>query len=523
MNTPLSILKEYSKFVTKEKLKNVELIGQMKSDDSHKVQKLYEALYDLDIVNEDQMSNYLYNDSAKNLNYGRLKQRLENKLINSVLLVKHKVYDENDIMVARKECFTQLTVVRILQSHGQRRLWVDLCKKLLKKAQKFDFTEASYFAHKQLWLNYVQFTPDRKKAAYHKRKYLYFKEAFEAEEFLYMCRVDIIQELISNKIISEKVSNKLNSLVLKMETGVKRFETFKFYSLFYLTTILVYELTNRFDLAIQKCEEAIAAFKSKKGLKLSIQIAQIQTRKLSCYAGKFDFESGNAVWENHIKAYLGNTSKPLNGNQFASFLLYLKLCMHSKNYQKAFDTYLEYKPRIEDKYLLVNATEMRILVVAYFEFLISIGLVQDSRNTKSKFRLSKFLNDIPAYSKEKRGYNIPLLILQLLFLVQRQQFSAIYEKVDALKMYCSRYLKEDGHFRSNCFIKMLLLLPEAQYHRQAFIRKTVKLHKRLLAHPLKEQMIDKDLEVIPYEDLWEILLNNLENKIPKLRSARNRN
>ena len=103
--------------------------------------------------------------------------------------------------------------------------------------------------------------------------------------------------------------------------------------------------------------------------------------------------------------------------------------------------------------------------------------------------------------------NINILILQIIFLVMNKKYSTIIDRIDALKRYTTRYLKKNDTFRSNCFIKMLVLLPEAHFHPIRMEARTKELFKKLQTVPPD---VTGDVEVVPYETLWECVLELLD-------------
>lgn len=135
-----------------------------------------------------------------------------------------------------------------------------------------------------------------------------------------------------------------------------------------------------------------------------------------------------------------------------------------------------------------------------------------------KFRMAKFLNEIPTYSQDKRGMNIPILIIQILFLTFERDYAQAIDRIEAIEKYCSRYLKQNDTFRSNCFIKMLLQMPAASFHQEAVLRKAQKYHEQLLSVPLEIANQTHEIEIIPYEDLWEMAVESLQNQIYKPRN-----
>jgi hypothetical protein len=129
--------------------------------------------------------------------------------------------------------------------------------------------------------------------------------------------------------------------------------------------------------------------------------------------------------------------------------------------------------------------------------------------------MGKFINEISLFSKDKGGMNISILIIQILYAIAEKDYTKSSDRIDGIAKYCSRYLKDDSTFRSNTFIKMLLQIPQANFHREASTRKTEKLFKQLQTVPLASANQAHEIEIIPYEVLWEMALESLQLKIWK--------
>jgi hypothetical protein len=155
-----------------------------------------------------------------------------------------------------------------------------------------------------------------------------------------------------------------------------------------------------------------------------------------------------------------------------------------------------------------NIKEIWSVLGAYLAFLdLTIRI---NRNESGAFRLGKFLNEMPFYSKDKRGLNIAILIIQFLFLLHKRKYSDLIDRADALKQYCYRYLRKDDTFRSHCFIRMLLQIPRADFNRIRTERYAEPYVKKLKSVPLRVSEQSIEVEVIPYDDLWEMTLELLD-------------
>jgi hypothetical protein len=64
---------------------------------------------------------------------------------------------------------------------------------------------------------------------------------------------------------------------------------------------------------------------------------------------------------------------------------------------------------------------------------------------------------------------------------------------------------------------MLLSIPACNFHREAVMRKTAKLKKRLESDSNK--FVRAEIEIIPYEKLWDYVLESLSNKAYRARKS----
>ena len=150
-------------------------------------------------------------------------------------------------------------------------------------------------------------------------------------------------------------------------------------------------------------------------------------------------------------------------------------------------------------------------------YLSKIGKIEseEARAQAARFKVGKFMNEFSLFNKDKRGMNIAILIIQILYTIAERDYEQSIERIDAMEKYCSRWLKEKDTFRSNTVIRMLLQMPVAHFHKEGVARKTAKLVKSLHSVPLEVARQTHEIEIVPYEDLWEMTMESLEIKIYK--------
>ena len=127
-----------------------------------------------------------------------------------------------------------------------------------------------------------------------------------------------------------------------------------------------------------------------------------------------------------------------------------------------------------------------------------------AQRTKA-FRLQRFLNDPILYSKDQRIFTVLVIIAQILFLLEKRSYNAVSERIDRLKSYANRQLKKDEYYRVNQFIRLLQQLPKADYNPE-YLSNVDKYYDRLIETPFRYRGFILELEIIPYEKLWKMIL-----------------
>ncbi|MFM7079477.1 MAG: hypothetical protein ACKOYC_06765, partial [Bacteroidota bacterium] len=181
------------------------------------------------------------------------------------------------------------------------------------------------------------------------------------------------------------------------------------------------------------------------------------------------------------------------------------LCMHTSQFGKAasiFDQVLRH-PSF-GSYPPANMEKWKIFE-AYLEYANPI-----STQVRRKFNVSKFLNEVPVFSKDKSGYNLTIILAQIILSVKTNEFHRVIDRAESLKVYLSRHVKKDNHARSYYFLKMLQVMIRYEFDAM----KTAQIADKFLAK-MKQSGIasPESSEVIPYEWLWtDLMLRLRESK-----------
>ena len=195
----------------------------------------------------------------------------------------------------------------------------------------------------------------------------------------------------------------------------------------------------------------------------------------------------------------------MNGIKVIEYAIRLGLWMQKFDY--AYLCLANFNRRLVKRLLTTEHQEYWMIWEAYINFLVVAGRIkpQDDWPKLPRFKFAKFFNNVPAFSRNKTGMNIPILILQTIYFIIIGKYGTVVDRTEALERYCSRYLKDDENLRHNCFFKLILITVQANFHKGATERKAATVYSRMVN--ARERSID--IEIIPYEALWEIVLENL--------------
>jgi len=136
--------------------------------------------------------------------------------------------------------------------------------------------------------------------------------------------------------------------------------------------------------------------------------------------------------------------------------------------------------------------------------------IHDDELEEIRFRLSSFLNETLIYNKDKEGFNTSILIFQAMLLLLEGNFRKLVDKTEALKRYGNRYFIKDAIYKSQIFIKMLLIADKCSYDRTLTTQKTDKYFEKLKTTGYEHVNSYDGLEIVPYSDLWEIALERMK-------------
>ncbi|MCB0549932.1 MAG: hypothetical protein KDD19_20340 [Phaeodactylibacter sp.] len=504
----MEALKELAYIVNKNKLKSIEVLDTSKNN---RITAFYEAILNNHFETEEEAIAHFFPDTQNKAPYRKLKSTLKKRLVNSLFFIDVKKPGYNDRQQAYFQCHKDWAAARMLLGKNAWKSSVEICERILKYALKYEFTEMALDLLRILRLNYSTRLGDITKFEEYKRLFQEYEQIMLADNKAELLYSELVMHYVRNISTKENLQQQAIEYYEALRPNLSQFDSYKLHLYGSMIKLMIYTIVNDYTTAAEVCDEIIEFFEKKPyDANTPLQIAYYQ--KLVCYSQLRQFEKGKDAAQRCISLI-----EEGNVNWFKYYELYFLLAMHTSNYQEAYEVLNGVTNHARYAFLPSHMQEIWTIYEAYIHYLVNIGKVKPSANDGrfTKFRLGRFLNDTPIFSKDKRGMNVAILSIQILFLIQEKKYYQAIDRLEAIEKYCNRYLRRGDTMRSYYFIKMLLSIAEASFHRQAVIRKSGKHAEKLESIPLETAHQPYKVEIIPYEQLWMFALNSLEEKIYK--------
>ena len=497
-------LREMSRVVSKNKIKQIPTLDRKYAED--RVYDFYERILN-DQFRDDKEAAAFYFNVEGSTQYRKLKTKLRTRLQNTLFFIDTNNAKFSNAQQAFYQCQKDLTVIKLLQGRNAGKAAYIQCKRTLAQAKKFEFVEIVVELLKFLRGHYALNSGDFKAYKNICRELTRYEEIKLHEDRANAYYQDISLHL-DKKIGADRESLRRAYVYLnELEEVGKKIKTFNLHMLKYWLELLVLSTENRLDLLLKSCSKAIRFFNAKPNFSKHF-MGVFYYYKLLTLTKLGDYSAGSRIVTTCNKIFEEGTNLWYNTQE-----LYFALCMHTRRYGKSGEILEVVYNTNQFKFQFEHRREAWALNEAYLYYVSLIGkLSVESGSRTGRFRVKKFLNDMPVYAGDKRGFNVPVLVVQILILIHNRSYDQLADRLEAIERYTTRYLKRDTNFRSNCFIKMLLQVPKRHFHRAAVIRHAESYYSKLIEESSTKSNEAFEMEIIPYEHLWEYILESLDNR-----------
>lgn len=498
-------LVDLAQIVTKTKLRSVELIGEP-GDGISKLQEFYDLVSEGRFADDDEAAGHFYGKNKNYPGYQKLRKTLKDRLVNSLFIIDLKQASYNDRQKAYYEAYKEWAAAKILFGKHARTAAAGLGRKLLKIARKFEFTELIVDICHTLRLYYGTIEGDYKKYQQYNEDLRYYEQLWIAENRAEEFYIDLSIGFINSKATKADFQEKALGYYGQVRQNLEQYDSYQLHLCGRLIEVSIHTSVNDYENTLDVCNRAIAFFE-KKDFAARVPLQVFQYQKFICHVQLRQFEAAKESARACLE-YLEEGSF----NWFKLYELYFLLYTHSGQYEQADEILNKAMGHPAFGGLPENIQETWKISEAYLYFLECAGHLPaeegEGQNGRS-FRLSKFLNEMEVFSRDKQGMNIPILIIELLLGIAQKKYDELIDRVEAMEKYRSRYLRDEGVERANRFLRMLLQLPKNAFRREEALAKAREDQMALEAMPVEMANQTFEIEIIPYEKLWEMALEIL--------------
>jgi len=498
---------ELANIVTKTKLRNVELLTNDQNDS--KIQQFYDMVADSCFQDDDEAAVHFYGEEKdkRTPSYQKLRKSLKDRLVNSLFIIDLKRASYTSRQKAYYECYKDWAAVKILIGKNAYQTAEGMIRQILKVAKKYEFSELLVDIYHTLRLFHGTIIGNFKKYEEYNEAFKQHQEIWIAENRVEECYIDLSIQFINSKADKVDLQKTAQSYVEIISKDMERYDSYQLQLCGWLTRLTEFTVVNDYANTLEVCNQAIQYFEKKQYV-ASVPLQVFLYQKCICLVQLRHFDQ----LEGCIEECLSHLEEG-RLNWFKLLELRFQYYAHNECYQEAFALLTAVLENKKFGQLPGNIQETWMISEAYLIFLKRAGIleVEDKKAIKkSNFRLAKFLNEIEIFSKDKQGMNVSVLMIEFLIKLVSKQYDDLIDRAEAINKYRSRYLQHDPMIRSNLFLQMLLQLPKNAFQKEAVAEKTKSYFNQLTSIPIETANQTHEIEIIPYEKLWAIVLTLLE-------------
>ena len=487
----MELIKSLASIVTPNKTRHLPLNLQTKDLTG----KLYQLVSQSDNLTDEEAINQLFGPVLHQRKYlNETKTKLRNRLIDSLLFIDPDDNSSNlDKAIFRiHKAYSTMHICRYV---GLPKVAKNLAAKYIDIALEFDQTnEALSFC---FFLKHYYSSIDRNKKQFDKYSNLVAKllDIQNQENRLYNIYLDLLFGISDNKSVSKETLNKA-LIYSKMTKELLSGESINFkiafwsYSIQYISA----ELHKDHLEIVSICEKGLNYFNSIPSKVSKPAIFHFTYYLVPLYINLGKYEEALLKLDNAISLV-----KPGSFNWIVCYRYFTIIVLHQQQYEKAQDHCQQVK--IKGRFQYGRIKEDWMLFEAY------IHLFQEAYQLPFKtkvIRPAKFINEIESYSKDKRNTYFNARVAYFLLLLQQGRTDQLIEIVDGMDRYAHRYLKQPDSIRAYYLFKLLILIPKWSFDKDRITIKSKPWLEKLNSTDKLKQ--DADLELVPFEDLWELAL-----------------
>ncbi len=499
-------LLEIIRMLTRKKIAKIEILDEqtLKSKDS-KFGILYEALVTGKIASDEEAAQMLYGTSdTTDAKYRQLKSRFKRRLYNTLFFMDVNAPLASNRAQAQFNSNKEWALVEIMLAYEIRNPAIALARQILTTALKFHFPDLIVRSARLLREQSVLDEDakaferyDQLLAQYYPILEMEVRAETLSQETLLACQAKPVEDATLRRI--ENMGNELIRLTEKTDARMVQYHMFTVW-------VLYYELLREFDHMLEVCQQAMDFVNNGKDYFTERQKAFFLIKKFSVYLHLQQYRQGKIEAETILNELV------LGSPDWLDFMeLYFLLSLHTGNLINTLAVYNKVGDSPAFKKLDDLRREKWLLFEAFLHYFIETDKLNPElllRQRRNAFKINHFISQPVNYTAGLAVLSVHQIILKILFLLERRNYAALSKQTSELRKLSNYELKKKGYERTYAMARLIFLLEKAQFQPDD-LHNAEKYLQQLKAHPFCYRGKVAELEVIPYEKLWQMLCRHL--------------
>jgi hypothetical protein len=490
-------IKKYIQFVTSVHKENSDVLEKIVGNDSNrKMVRLAQGLMNRQFENDEQAMKNIYGEQVKSDNYRKLKSRLKDRLTDLIFLHDSMRSVKFPLDRSLLQAHRNLYAAQTLMMRDQRHSAIALLKPAFNLSLRFNHTHLALQACMLLCIHYA-LEGNKKQTNYYSfhLKQLTALNNAEAEMNLLYC--DTIVNIVNVTEYSKKEHKILSDNYLKAKKIYNKFSSHFITIHYFRLAVYYFHGRQQFHEVITLCKKCAKYLDANPHLYQRTRAGEFGLMELESCLLLREFTKGRECVERLIGYFV-----PYSSPWVIFFEHYFLLAMRTGNYQEALEIFYRVNP--ESKKLSKIQQERWRIYEAYLNFALP------DRFTIKQFNLFRFLNDVPLTSRDKAGYNFSILVAQIILLINMADTERLYDMKQSFRQYLYLYIKKNKHPRHYYFGRMIRLMFSDNFN-PAKAEQKVKPYFAYLKQQENKPGSLEGTEVIPYETLWQMLMDKFKS------------
>ena len=433
----------------------------------------------------------------------KLQSRVRSKLLNQLYFLDHS--DPRHLVSRRYEleCLDLLHKVSILYAERDFKLSERLLQRCLRLAEAGEFTQYTVQAARMLRNLHAeqrQVIPYKKIAKVLLRAQQVLAWEDEAEQL----HTDTQLALRSTVAARRAVLSLMPDRLAQLETLHRKARSFTTFNIVYRAQLAYEELQGNYQEIIRVTASASRRLRASKLNARRFDIRFNHFMSIYAYLRSRQPVQGLRLAEEYNRDF-----HPSSNNWFYFQEHHVLLALHAEQYERG-QQLMDIITKNPAYNIQRDAAVQRWdLYRAYIDFVLP-----PSRPTIARQRqMAQWVLQLPEYSRDKRGHNVAILVLQLLHFLRERNLEAVLMRLERLRKYQQRHLYEQHTLRSRLFLRLLQLIVEKNFDAPKAAERGKALLQQLQDTPPPGEAF-AEVEIIPYEHLWELVLGLLRSGAP---------